>query len=172
LQKVIIKNIFYFITFFIFLFSTPLLAENNLIDFRLAHKVKQINTVHFKDNNGFDTFVEKTSIITLADIETVNVKVEKSKLPFYLELAAKMKGLKSTDKTVSLKIIFNENGTVKLANVTSQNIGKRLAIFVKNEFIIAPEIIEEIKLGKALIATHWNEEDTKKIQNLLDKDRN
>lgn len=51
-----------------------------------------------------------------------------------------------------LRVIFNDQGKEKLADITSKNVKKRLAIFYGGEYLVAPVIAEPITSGEIEIA--------------------
>jgi len=57
-----------------------------------------------------------------------------------------------------ISLQFDETGTKALENLTSQNIGKRLAILIDGEVIIAPVIHEAITKGSAQITMGYRKD--------------
>lgn len=62
-----------------------------------------------------------------------------------------------------VEITFTERGATKFGEITGQNIGQPLAIFVDGQLLSAPVIREKISGGKAIISGHFTEEEAKRI---------
>lgn len=53
-------------------------------------------------------------------------------------------------------LYFNNEGAKKLADITRNNVGEKLVVFINRQLIIAPIIKEEMKDGQAIIAFGYN----------------
>ena len=62
-----------------------------------------------------------------------------------------------------VSIIFNDDGRDLFAKITSENIGKILAIFLDGQVISSPVIRDEIKDGKAIISGGFTPEEAKSL---------
>ncbi len=66
-------------------------------------------------------------------------------------------------------VLFNEEGTEKLSEITRENIGKRMAILVDGVLVTAPIIRAEISGGEAIINGGFNEEEAEKLADSIVK---
>lgn len=62
-----------------------------------------------------------------------------------------------------VSIQFNEEGAKLFADVTANNVGKRLAIFVGGEYISAPRVNEKIEGGQAQITGQFTNDEAQKL---------
>ena len=70
---------------------------------------------------------------------------------------------------VYIELLFNNQGKDKFANVTSKNIGNRIAIFIDGKIIMAPKIMNKVADGKAMITTGYTEDEAKDIVKRINK---
>lgn len=63
----------------------------------------------------------------------------------------------------AISVEFNADGAKKFAELTKQNINKRIGIFLDNELISAPNVREEIKDGKAQITGQFSLDEAKSL---------
>lgn len=71
----------------------------------------------------------------------------------------------SSEPVVSIE--FNEQGGDLFADITKENVGKQLAIFLDGEMVSAPRINESITGGKAVISGNFTREEARSlVQNL------
>ncbi len=139
------------------------IAGENIINFRLAYKIEKPNTFIAYDVNDIKYFVEKKPVIQVSDISKATLMVGKEKPPLWAEQAIKSAGGEVISPQVKIEIIFNTNGKKKFAQVTANNIGKLLAVFINNELVMAPIIHEKIDSGVALIQGHFTESEGREI---------
>ena len=64
-------------------------------------------------------------------------------------------------------ILFNEEGAKKLARLTGEHIGERLAILLDGNIMTAPTIRAQLTAGRALVQGHYTLEDAKAISEAL-----
>ena len=94
-------------------------------------------------------FVEKRAPLTDKDVETVKL----SKMP---------------DGSPAINLVFDQTASLALEDITSKNIGRRLAILVAGKIVIAPTIKERIEGGHMTLAG-FNAADTATIFNRIKK---
>ena len=94
-------------------------------------------------------FVEKRAPLTDRDVD----KVKLSKLP---------------DGSPSIDLVFDQTASLALEDITSKNIGRRLAILVAGKVVIAPTIKERIEGGHMTLAG-FNAADTADIYGRIKK---
>ena len=97
----------------------------------------------------------------MTDISKVILIADKERPPFWLEQA--VKPAKIPYPQIKIGVIFNEKGKEKFAKVTTNNIGKKCAVFINNELLMAPTIHEKIDSGEALVTTGYTENEGRKI---------
>ena len=66
-----------------------------------------------------------------------------------------------------INLTFNEAGTKKWADITSKNVGKRIAIMLDNQILISPTVINPISNGQTVISGGFTTAATKQISTLL-----
>ena len=62
-----------------------------------------------------------------------------------------------------IEIVFTPEGQKRFAEVTRENVGKRLAIVIDGQLYSAPLIRDEIAGGKAVISGSFNEAEAQKL---------
>ncbi len=70
-------------------------------------------------------------------------------------------------KYPAIEVIFSEAGRQKFAQITAQNINKRLGVLVNGELVCAPLIRDTVSIGKAIINGDFSEEQARRIANKL-----
>lgn len=60
-----------------------------------------------------------------------------------------------------LNIKLKDEGTRQFSEATGRLVGKRIAVFVDNEFISAPMVVLQIKDGNIMLSNNWNEMEAK-----------
>ena len=68
-----------------------------------------------------------------------------------------------------VEVVFTDRGRDRIAEVTKENIGKRLAIIVSGTVIMAPKIVAEISEGKVWIAGRFSEDDASDLAARINK---
>jgi len=63
----------------------------------------------------------------------------------------------------AIKLTFSSSGKSKFASVTSQNLNRQLAIVVDGQVLSAPQILNEIKDGSAMISGRFSKEEVEEI---------
>ena len=148
-----------YLLFAFYLFQPPsICAEEN----KVANK--NVITVEFKlvcDNSlencekaaladtKEELYVQKTPVITLEDI--ASAEASSAEVPQNVKNMLKKIGRKS-EPSIELTIKLNSKGKTKLNEITSQNIGKRMAIFIDGDLVLAPLIREPISVGECFIS--------------------
>jgi preprotein translocase subunit SecD len=96
--------------------------------------------------------------------------LENSQERYYLyqEVLCRNNDIKSTfiEKTFdyySVSLEFTQMGTEKWAEITGNNIGKRIGILVNNKLVTAPVIRARIDQGKALITGKFSKQEAQRI---------
>jgi preprotein translocase subunit SecD len=62
-----------------------------------------------------------------------------------------------------IEIEFTPDGQTNFANITKENINKRLAMVMDGQLYSAPVIRSEIPGGKAIVSGNFTEEEAKKL---------
>ena len=62
-----------------------------------------------------------------------------------------------------IEFVFTDDGKKRMAEVTRQSIGKRLAIVIDGQLYSAPKIMTEISSGKAEIAGSFTEQEAREL---------
>jgi len=165
------KNLF--LSLFILLISaSTLCAEESIIEFCIAHSDKKPHTKVVIDKDIGKLYSEIKPFMTLSDIEKVNLIVDESKPPVWLEQAFKSTGSTYTTPQISLEVILKDSGKKIFAQVTSENINKRTAVFIEGEYVIAPIIIGKIDSYRVRILWGSNEKKAKEIVDKINKSLN
>jgi len=73
----------------------------------------------------------------------------------------------NSNKEYYVGISFTDNGTTKFANITKENIGKSLSIYVDDELISQPMINSVIEGGYAQLTGYSNYEEAEKLMNAI-----
>lgn len=137
---------------YLFLFTTSALATDSFIEFRLADNNQINNSTKYVINHQ-TIFVHGEFILNHKNIENAELAIQDEKPPTWLAVADKAGMAKLQDKpTVIIHILLNDTGQEILETITARNIGKKIAIFLDNELIMAPTIIEAITTGRISIA--------------------
>jgi preprotein translocase subunit SecD len=110
--------------------------------------------------------VQKRPVITLEEITSAETR--SIEVPRYFKDALKKIGGKAGSTSIALIIKLNRKGKEKLAEITSQNIGKRMAIFIDGNLVLAPRIHEPI-LGGELAISYSSFEKAKSIAERINK---
>lgn len=100
-----------------------------------------------------EIFVEKSPVITLEDI-------------------ARSKAISITvagDTQEGLNIIFNSKGKERFAKITSQNVGKKIALFIDGNLLSAATIREPILIGEILIPIDLSNDKVKSIRDRINQ---
>ncbi|MBN2223725.1 MAG: protein translocase subunit SecD [Deltaproteobacteria bacterium] len=146
--------------------------------------IKKVALLEFKlvdDKNDLDTALageipEGDEILyeKVRDLETGRVIEEK---PYLIETKTLMTGEAISDAGVRfdtskggrpyVQIEFNSAGEAHFAQVSGDNVGKRLAIILDNSVYSAPVIQTKITGGSAIITGNFNEEEAKNLAIVL-----
>ena len=168
MKKVSICSVLFFISC---LFQLPLIyaQESQIVN-------KNSITVEFKlvcdgksdscgkallASTGEELYVQKNTILSLEDVNFAEVHNEEA--PQEILDALNTTGLKTDSKSVSLRLKLNDHGKEKLSEATSQNIGKRMAIFIDGDLVSAPEIHEPISDGELAFSSSLDLDRVKSI---------
>jgi len=89
-------------------------------------------------------FVQKTALLDQRALKSATVTTRGPGVPF-------------------IEISFTDEGKKRMAEVTRQSIGKRLAIVIDGRLYSAPEIATEISGGKAEIAGSFTEQEAREL---------
>ncbi|HUD21026.1 MAG TPA: protein translocase subunit SecD [Candidatus Saccharimonadales bacterium] len=73
----------------------------------------------------------------------------------------------STTNAPQISLQFNSAGTKLFSDITTQNVGKPIAIFLDNQEVSAPTVQEAITTGQAVITGQFTVQQAKDIVNLL-----
>ena len=129
----------------------------------MAYDQEKPDTIIVYDLNENRLYVENKPVIQATDIDEVHLIVEKERPPIWMEQAVKSTGGNILLPQINIGIILNKKGKEKFAQATANNIGKRCAVFINNELLMAPVIQEKIESGKVQVTTGYTESQGKKI---------
>lgn len=154
------------------LFSIHLVREDNeIVNIKLYKKVS---------GNQESLFVVSEPILDETSVECVEIRFRKFYTPEMIELInsdpiakaqileLEKKGLTKDEPELYIK--FDNKAKALLAKVTTNNIGKRLAIIVDNKVVVAPIIREPLEDGDAVI--NMNKEDMERFVAKYNRARN
>ena len=150
----------YFIIVFVYSFiCLPANCEENSaiteypikVEFRLVCQETSLNCDKMiVKNTKEELFLENQSRLTIEDI--LYAKVETEPLT-----------------TVAILLKFTEQGRDKLAQITANNVGRRLGVVIDGNLIFVPQIKEPILDGEVVIAGKFTEEDATSIVQRINK---
>jgi preprotein translocase subunit SecD len=149
-----------------------LCANESILEFRIAHNEDKPNTEVVIDKYVGKFYSEKIPFLTLPDISKVNLIVDDSKPPVWIEQAGESAGMTIIQPQIILEVILKKSGKTTLAQVTSENIKKRIAVFIDGEFIMAPVIIDRIDSDRFLISGNFKEKEGKDIVDRINESLN
>ena len=66
-----------------------------------------------------------------------------------------------------IELTFTEAGKEKFAQITKENVGKKMGVLIDDKLIMAPIIRAPILEGKAIIDGNFSEEEAEKIANAI-----
>ena len=165
-------KIFLLLIFLFNFFQNNLFAGENVIDFRLAYEHEKSGTFIVYDENVGKLFVEKTPIIQISDISKAKLIIDTERPPLWLDSAVKSVGGTIPNPQIKIEITFNKYGKEKFTQITADNIGKRIAVFINNKLAMAPKIMGRIDSGKALITTSFKEDEAQELVNKINENTN
>jgi SecD/SecF fusion protein len=67
-----------------------------------------------------------------------------------------------------LLITFTEEGALKWAQMTRENLGRNIAIVINGKVVTAPKVMAEIRQGKCLISGDLSKDEAGRIKQLLE----
>ena len=130
-----------FIFSLFFLVMERVSAEINPVEFRFVCDGPAPEcSKEIAKRTGEELWVENKSVFDIDDIESASVNSQ----PEFVD------GIQVGEKVYSIRIDFKD--LIKVEDVTSRNIGKRLGVFIDGKLIIAPLIVESIIGGKLEIS--------------------
>ncbi|HHH14244.1 MAG TPA: protein translocase subunit SecD [candidate division WWE3 bacterium] len=112
---------------------------------KLSFKIEKEPPKELKEGQIYIPQFEETNL-TSSD-------VSKAVPDFYVDQTGK--------REPSIKLVFTPEGAKKFAKITRENIGRRLAIYLDNQILIAPVINTEIPTGDAYITGQFTIEQVK-----------
>ncbi len=125
--------------------KNPIIVEFKLVCDRNSDECVKVIAA----TTGEELYVQKAAVLNLEDVSSAEVESEET--PDEIADVLNKAGLKPDSKSNSLKLNLNDKGKEKLSKTTSQNIGKRIAIFIDGNLISAPNIYEPISDGELAI---------------------
>ncbi len=135
-------------------------SDNIQIDFRFVYKDPAPNyrEVSLK-NERF--FADRTPMLSINDIASASAVTEDE--GFY------EKGSIVYKPMPTILIRFKEDSKKRLHKLTSENINKRLGMFINGQLIMAPIIMEPISNGSVTISGKFTRQETQRIVNDINK---
>lgn len=132
--------------------ATDMIGQTPLLEFKVEAPEKKPITIT-KDNLGEDGTIDLSSI----DLSTQFTATELTGR--YLQKATLEFDPNTREPMVSLQ--FDDTGTKLFAQITRENVNKRVAIYLDGTSISSPVVREEISDGKAVISGGFNPKDAK-----------
>jgi len=133
--------------------STPVTFEVRLVRDGAAEDTQKMTLAHKPSIPGQSSdellYVQKTSLLDRTDLRLAEVQTD------------------VITGAPEIKITFTGRGATRLAQVTRQNIGKRLAIVIDGRVISAPEIRSQIPGGKLVFSGRLTKEEAADLANSL-----
>jgi preprotein translocase subunit SecD len=127
------------------------LADENVIAFRLAYESEKPDTFVAVDKHVGKLFVQNVPILTTKDVSKARVIIDDTEPPEWLSLAAKASGAIIRKPQVQIAFTFTASAREIFSRITAENIQNRIAIFINNELVMAPQIMESIDSEEVLI---------------------
>jgi preprotein translocase subunit SecD len=134
------------------------LFENRVLSFHLVHQenaalVRQMSNLEFTAPRGFRS--------TIADGETLFVETK----PLLIDNVEDAEAIVDpSTSTPAVLIQFNPEGAERFAQITKDNVGRRLAISIDDKIYSAPTIRDPITKGKVNISGIANQEEARIIE--------
>ena len=139
------------------------------VEFRLVCK-EEISTCKIMKAKKTDeeTYVENKVLLSLDDI--ASAKKEKYE-PIYFPNSSKSKdgSMPTKEPIFSVSLRFDKEGGQKLYNITSSNIGRRLAVIIDGELTITPVIMDSIDSDSASINYDFTEDEANSISQRINE---
>jgi len=154
------------------LFSpSSLLAGENIIDFRLVYENKLPDTFIVEDEKLGKIILGKESIISDSDILEAKVTIDREPPPKWVSSAVdkSVGSFKINEPQIYIDLFFNRRGKEIFTRVTSENIGKRIAVLIYDEIVMAPRIMDKIDSGVARISSGFTEKEANTIVNSINR---
>ncbi|MDP2940357.1 MAG: hypothetical protein Q8O13_09825 [Candidatus Omnitrophota bacterium] len=167
-KKMRLKSIVNFLIIFSLLYLLNLCAEEtNYVEFRFVGEggcEKCEKFIHPILKN--EIWIEKSIILSDKDVSSIEVKMRK--MPASVDDITKLLSHKEPSSVQYkeeplIQINFTEEGKEKLAQVSAQNIGRKLAIFLNDKLLQTPEIREKIESGMIEIIGSFTTEEAKEL---------
>ncbi len=114
-----------------------------------------------------DLYVQKNPVITLNEISYAKA-IEPEPVPEHIKNNFEKMGIKNAESLPEITLNLNATGKEKFAEITSRNVGKRMAIFIDGKLFVAPVIREPI-LGGSLAIICDSLEEAKSIVERINK---
>jgi len=135
-----------YLLFTCLVFSTHANGVKLTLDFRIEKTIDSNETiVVFEKRTGKTIYFAKEPSITISDIKRAEYRSDDPSGVYTVTKSIYDEGVEFIDNvTPIIDFYLNEEGKNKIANVTSQNVRKRLGIFINGKFITAPVISEKI----------------------------
>jgi protein-export membrane protein SecD len=134
--------------------AVEMIGKTPILEFRLAGDPAAISALSSAAASSTTTPEEISKLLSKAYIQTgiTGSQLQKATLVF---------GQGTTGPTISLT--FNEEGKKLFAEITKNNIGKVMAIFLDGKILSAPTIQDEIPNGQAQITGQFTAEEGKQL---------
>lgn len=146
------KKIFYFGIIFVLICAAIIYIKKQPHDIQFEVKLvcTEESDCQLVENTatGEKLYVEKTSIISITDIKSAK--------------------LEDTSPSI-VRLFFTKDGRDKFFNSTSKNVGKRFAVIINGELMMAPEIVEPIDGESIQIIIEAEEQKSRDIVNAINK---
>jgi len=148
---------------FFFIMAQYAVAEENIIAFRLAFEYEKPDTFVVVDKHVGKLFVQNAPILTTKDVSKARVIVDDTEPPDWLTSAIKAHGGIIRKPQVNIAFTFSVPAREAFSRIIAENIKNRIAIFINNELVNAPQIIEPINSEEVVTTTSFTEAEAQAI---------
>ena len=164
-----LKKLFLFIVVVVMPNSQVAAAEENLVNFRIvcAEQKAECFKATVRDTKE-DVYVENKPVLNLLDIDSAQVvKYELTEDQLKPIIA---QGYKEEDYKIQYQISLKFRNSNILKEVTSENVKKRMAIFINNELVMAATIFEPIESDSMNISDgHFTAQSVQDLSDQINK---
>jgi len=153
----LMKYFFVTLTTFFFINCTAFSGQNT-VEFRLAYHQETKDTIIVHEKNSSNIlYIEKGAVLNTGDLKIAKVIIDKKDPPVWFKMFSDMAGTPIINPQISIELIFTKDGRKKLKRVTRDNVGNFLAIYINDDYIMAPKIIDKLDTEKIRIGSHFKD---------------
>ena len=149
--------------------SLNLYANEKIVEFKSAFKSEKPDTEIIVDKDVGKLFVEKVPFLTSIDIIKVNLIIDSSTPPAWLEEVVNSSGGKIISPKASFEFFLSDSGRKILKKISSEKFSERVAVFVDGNFILAPAIHGVLDSDSFIITTGYDEKEARRIVDTINE---